>query len=172
MTVRFEENSIRFNVADQPAEDRVTTILPVLEKPEADTITAFLRKPEMRERLQRQLSQGTFSGKTGSVLDISSEGLILIGVGKAESFHPDNLHSSLLKFASNLKDCENKKWILAFSQELVHAMENYGNLYSNPELDPLLAPRATRAASPVRNRNSRNRCQRRRRRRHARQATQ
>ena len=144
MTVRFEENPIKFSVSEQAAMDRVTTILPVLEKTDADTITAFLRKPEMRERLQRQLSQGTFSGKTGTVLDISGEGLILIGVGKAESFHPDNLHSSLLKFASNLKDCENKKWILAFSQSLVQAMDEYGALYSNPELDPLLAPRATK----------------------------
>ena len=136
MTVRFEENPIKFSVSEQAAMDRVTTILPVLEKTDADTITAFLRKPEMRERLQRQLSQGTFSGKTGTVLDISGEGLILIGVGKAESFHPDNLHSSLLKFAFNLKDCENKKWILAFSQSLVQAMDEYGALYSNPELDP------------------------------------
>ena len=61
MTVRFEENPIKFSVADQSSMDRVTTILPVLEKTEAVTITAFLRKPEMRERLQRQLSQGTFS---------------------------------------------------------------------------------------------------------------
>ncbi|MCB1169079.1 MAG: leucyl aminopeptidase [Leptospiraceae bacterium] len=65
-------------------------------------------------------------------------------MGKRESFHPDTLHSSLLKFGAKLKDCENKKWILAFSAEMLETIDNYAGLYSNPELDPLLAPRATR----------------------------
>lgn len=144
MSAGFDQNPLGFSVSDQPASDKATTILPILENTDADTITAFLRKPEMRERLQRQLSSGTFKGKPGSVLDISSESLVLLGMGKQVSFHPDVLHSSLLKFASHFKECENKKWILAFSQEMVEAMDGYGGLYSNPELDPLLAPRATR----------------------------
>ncbi|MCB1303269.1 MAG: hypothetical protein KDK37_03290 [Leptospiraceae bacterium] len=144
MTVRFENNPLKFQVSEQSSSDKATTILPVLDPPEADSITAFLRKPEMRERLQRQFASGTFTGKAGSTLDLSGEGLILLGMGKAISFHPDILHSTLLKFASNLKDSKNRKWILAFSGEMVKAMDDFAGLYRNPELDALLAPRATR----------------------------
>lgn len=154
--LKVDKNPVSVHYTDQPVENSAITFLPILEDQSADSISRYVKKPEIRERLQKQIETGFFQGKPGQILDMSADGIVLGGLGKKVSFHPDRVASLLMKFGNQLRENKNKKWLISISAELLEATDSYSALHGSPELDPFLVRKtvAKKSAAAKKSRNS------------------
>lgn len=146
-----DPNPVTFSASDNVTADGAVTFIPVFENQDADSITRFVRKPDIREKLERQFESGFFQAKPGQICDLSADGIILGGLGKEESFHPDTFASLCRSFGKKAVENTQKKWIVALTPGLTEAVEKYSSLYASPETDPFLAKKV----SPGRNKPAR-----------------
>ena len=89
MEFKRPPQSFHFQVhLDAPAANHLR-IVPLFTEDEPEELAREVQRPELSEVLKKHYALGSFSAKAGQILNLPEQSLLLGGMGKWESWHPE-----------------------------------------------------------------------------------
>ncbi len=129
--MKLSENKLRFRAGEIAGTKKNPGVvfIPVFKiKDQAATATRiadFVRRPELKETLEGFFRSGSFSGRSGEILNLIPGGIALGGLGGAARFHPETLAALMRGLGARIARWENITLNLFFSEELGAAIDAF-----------------------------------------------
>ena len=109
---------------DSPAAHQLQ-IWPVFTEDEPEELASEIQKPELSELLKKQRALGSFEAKAGQVLNLAEQGLILGGLGKCQSWHPEKACELFRLLGARLVSLKDISLEFILRQRLVEALRKH-----------------------------------------------
>ena len=124
-----KESRLKVSSGASPTKDSII-IYPVFSDQKPADISTDLKKPALKKILEKQTKAGAFKAKAGETLNLVQENVILAGLGKKSSFHPDAVAALFRSMGSMLAKMEAEEYFVHFSSIFISAIRDFDRLWN------------------------------------------